>query len=919
MHQNARHREGEALLLSFAVPVVVMLIVFIVRGIFPFGENCFLRTDLYHQYAPFFSEFQHKLKSGESLLYSWDVGLGVNFSAIYAYYLASPVNWFLILVPKGALIEVMTALIVVKTGLCGVTMTWYLRHREQGKEEGIYAALFGIFYALSGYLCAYSWNIMWLDCIFLFPLVCLGVERLADGKERFLYVFTLALSIASNYYISIMTCIFLVLYFISLMVVKKRSVPEILQASGEFAVGSLIAGAAAALVVLPAVFALRSTASGNFNFPKTWTLYFPIFDMLARHMAGVSTEIGLDHWPNIFCGTAVYQLMVLYVLNRKIPFREKAVYGTLLFLFLAGFSVDVLNYMWHGFHYPNSLPCRQSFIYILLVLLLSERALSYRDGNTKKDLKISFFTAFVFVLLCQKLVDQKHFHFAVYFAAMVLVCLYAALILEFRNGNMDRRILLSLTVALVASEGLGNMAATSVPTTSRTEYLRGNDDITALRDSVMPEDGEVDFFRFERIKRKSKDDGAWLNFPSVSLFSSTARAPLSAFMKSLGCESSVNAYSITGSTPLVDSLLDVRYAFYSSECMNPALKEAGRSGDIWLYENPSVFPLGFLISGGLTDNWVRTLENPADVQNDLCSLNGVPPVLVEMDGRTDGKNFTFTADRDGEYYVFVTNAKVDKVKADLPGGTKTFDNLKRRFFLELDRLYEGETAALRIDGESTGSLDAKAYRFDYKALEALKREIIYGNFELTEFGSDHFAGIAEADEQGLVLMTSVPYDAGWSVKIDGSEAETEELFEALLGVRVPKGTHTLEFSFKPEGRTMGFLISAVAWAAILLLFFYERRLWKLRKAREAAAEVPAEEDTEKGPEEGLEEDLEENLEEDRAEYPEEDPEKVPEQNWSGEPRESSDPVDPGNRETEETVSGTFEADHIWQASGREGE
>ena len=43
MHQNARHREGEALLLSFAVPVVVMLIVFIVRGIFPFGENCFLR------------------------------------------------------------------------------------------------------------------------------------------------------------------------------------------------------------------------------------------------------------------------------------------------------------------------------------------------------------------------------------------------------------------------------------------------------------------------------------------------------------------------------------------------------------------------------------------------------------------------------------------------------------------------------------------------------------------------------------------------------------------------------------------------------------------------------------------------------------------------------------------------------------
>lgn len=44
---------------------------------------------MYHQYAPFFSEFRHKLLSGESLLYSWDVGMGVNFAALYAYYLAS--------------------------------------------------------------------------------------------------------------------------------------------------------------------------------------------------------------------------------------------------------------------------------------------------------------------------------------------------------------------------------------------------------------------------------------------------------------------------------------------------------------------------------------------------------------------------------------------------------------------------------------------------------------------------------------------------------------------------------------------------------------------------------------------------------------------------------------------------------------
>ena len=86
-----------------------MIIIFIQRGIFPFGEESFLRTDMYHQYAPFFSEFQHKLRTGGSLLYSWDVGMGVNFAALYAYYLASPLNWLVILLcPKKLIIEFMT-------------------------------------------------------------------------------------------------------------------------------------------------------------------------------------------------------------------------------------------------------------------------------------------------------------------------------------------------------------------------------------------------------------------------------------------------------------------------------------------------------------------------------------------------------------------------------------------------------------------------------------------------------------------------------------------------------------------------------------------------------------------------------------------------------------------------------------------
>ena len=111
-------------------------------------------------------------------------------------------------------------MIVFKIGLSGLSFAYYLRKHCRTSDFGI--AFFGIFYALSGYMAAYSWNIMWLDCILLFPLIMLGLERLVREKKCFLYCITLGLSILSNYYISIMICIFMVLYFIALLVMDGK-------------------------------------------------------------------------------------------------------------------------------------------------------------------------------------------------------------------------------------------------------------------------------------------------------------------------------------------------------------------------------------------------------------------------------------------------------------------------------------------------------------------------------------------------------------------------------------------------------------------------------------------------------------------------------------------------------------------------
>ena len=165
---------------AFGLPVILSILICIGNGVYPFGENCILHIDMYHQYEPFFTEFMDKLKNGENLMYSFRLGIGSDFVSLFAYYLASPFNWLLILCPSSYVIEFMTILILLKIGLCGASFEVYIWNHFENNDFS--SVIFAAFYALSGYMAAYSWNIMWLDCLVFAPLTVLGLEKL-DRKS----------------------------------------------------------------------------------------------------------------------------------------------------------------------------------------------------------------------------------------------------------------------------------------------------------------------------------------------------------------------------------------------------------------------------------------------------------------------------------------------------------------------------------------------------------------------------------------------------------------------------------------------------------------------------------------------------------------------------------------------------------------
>ncbi|MDO4939081.1 MAG: YfhO family protein [Lachnospiraceae bacterium] len=804
-------RKSDALITAFLVPVLVLLVIYAQRGVYPFGDHTYLRMDMYHQYAPFFSEFRNKLTGTGSLLYSWNVGMGVNFIPIISYYLASPLNWVLAVIPQDHILEFMDYGIVLKTGLAGLTMAIFL---EKHAVNSKYApAFFGIFYALSGYMAAYSWNVMWLDCIVLFPLVCLGIDRIVFEKKGFVYGISLALCIVSNYYISIMICIFAVIYMLMLLIMKgKQSFGSFMGSVGIFAGFSLLAGGIAAALWFPQIFGYAATSSADSEFPTWVQSYFSVIDVIARHMMNVKTELELDHWPNIYCGVAVIPLTMMFVMNRKITLKEKCVYCAAIFLLISSFSISTLAYFWHGCHFPNSLPARQSFIYIFLVLYICFRAVDQMDGNTLKDIGIATAASVIFILLCQKLVDVDDFGWEVFYLSLAFVIIYLLFIYLYRAGKINVNLVTFIVLAVVSVEAAVNMTSTGISVTGRSQYLDDNKDVRAVVSFINERDD--DFYRFEKNSRKSKNDGAWLNFHSVSLFASTANADMSSLFTRLGCEASTNAYVITGSTPLVDALFDVKYAIYQGECKDPNKTLVCSQGNTNLYENKYCLPLGFTISKNAAQMLKINMGHPALQQNQIARTFGTADVLKQVDGFREGGVYSFTASEDGLYYAFSENTKTDTLEISIGDRTRKLENVDRGYLIELGWLNKNDIVDLKpTDGTE---VLMTAYRFNYDALGELTEKLSEDAVRVTYYDDTHIYASSDASGDRMFIMT-VPYDEGWSVTVDGKPVDTYKAMDAFIGFDVGAGHHDIVLDFEPQGLKEGLLVSGISVAVLILV------------------------------------------------------------------------------------------------------
>lgn len=826
------------LLLAFLFPCTVMLLILAAHGVYPFGNGSFLHMDMYHQYMPFFTEMYHKLRLGESFLYSWNIGLGSNFLSLFAYYLASPVNWLMVLVPEKHLMEFMTYMVLIKMSLCGVTFYAYLRGHY--KKDTYSMVLFSCFYALSGFMTAYSWNVMWLDNILLTPLILLGLEKLYYEKKFLLYTVTLGCSILTDYYLSIMICIFVVCFLLVQVILK----PDYYRRLGLFAGSSLLAGGLAGVLLVPAYMSLRGSDFGNIQFPETITSYFSVLEVFSRHFMNVVTEQKLDHWPNVYCGVAVLILLPLFGMNSGISLRERIAKLGLTGFMLLGFTVNGLVWVWHGFNYPDSLPARQSFLYIFLILILCYEAWEHRESLRPSQLGISVTGALLFVALCEKLVGYEEDHsLAAYLLTALFVAAYGVLfyLLIFRKRQKEsyreRAIFLGLATCLVLAEAGINMEQTSVSVVSRSSYLEKIEICEKLADRIRLED--PGFYRLEKEERITKNDGALGGYPTATVFSSAINSRVGDFYESIGMGHSKVFYCYDGATPLTSALLNVKYLFSDSG------KEEGgglytlvdQEGDTYLYECLAVLPLGFLVPEGFQMPAKTSGESwsPLEVQNTMVRklLDG-ERLFIEVGSRelTDGVQADIG--KAGYYFAVPRIKKIKNVTLSVNQMTREFHNMGNGYVIPLG--YAEPEDQLVLTCEETKDPAFGIYRMDAEKLLQAVQKLGEQPFLVEQWDSHSLRGSITVQTPGELMLT-IPYEKGWSMWVDGVKTEPEAYGDTFLGVFLEEGTHEIRLSYFPEGFQAGILLSLCSVLLLTGICILQKRSNEKKKTGQTNSEA----------------------------------------------------------------------------------
>ena len=473
--------------------------------------------------------------------------------------------------------------------------------------------------------------------------------------------------------------------------------------------------------------------------------------------------------------------------------------------------------------------------------------------------------------------------------AFTLVCVGAYLIIlsVYRKSTDKRRGMSLLLIIVVCVEllanGITNVADfhSDVIYSSYSSYHDFMDKIRPTVDAVREKD--TSFYRMEKINHRRTNDNMALNIRGLSNSSSTLNRETIIFLQHMGYASASHKSIYKGGNIVNDSLLGLRYIIADKPAN--ATKNEEQSQRVMLennfelfysddnynvYYNPYALSIAFGVDKDVADfkfldeKDKQIYPNPFEKNNAIISamlgseetleifkpiedyedpaLSNVTIKNPNIDKHTEYRptdtatktkiTYTLIADRDGEIYFYLPSFYSRKVELTLNGigygdfygddssrikllGTfKKGDKVQLTIRMTTDVLYVKNNVPLFY------YVDDEAFE---KAFEKLSETQMVIDDKYTE---DKLTGTIKTLNANQTIQTTIPYDEGWIVTVDGKKVDTYKTFDALVAFDIANaGDHDIVIKYRSKAFVYGMTLTVVSTVIFALLIIFEKKIY----------------------------------------------------------------------------------------------
>ena len=337
---------------------------------------------------------------------------------------------------------------------------------------------------------------------------------------------------------------------------------------------------------------------------------------------------------------------------------------------------------------------------------------------------------------------------------------------------------------------------------------------------------------------------AFYHYRGMGQFASTLNSNTTTLMESIGLEGhpGSNRFNFNKTSPVTSCITNVDYMITKNLDLNDPdytyLKGDEESG---LYESNYPLSIGYMLPTSIRawdpydpnpfinlDEYVNAATSGAVEQvfinkgkGEAFGENTVPRYIDDyevesslIDETTSGSvNLRYTADTNEKYYVYVAADYAEEIyieRGDDGELISVQDDCGS--ILNIGPMTKGQEFTVHIEFQegSTGRITCYVCTLDQDAWDKAYAMISRSLMTVTEASDTRIKGTIDAGDGG-VFVTSIPYEEGWSMKIDGKRVKIRELTgDAWISAGLKEGTHEIELSFRPAGLINGLLLTILS-------------------------------------------------------------------------------------------------------------